>query len=254
MSTNQSYSTPRLLIGELAVLADTTTRTIRHYHAIGLLAEPERDESGYRRYGAEDLIRLIRIRRLRDVDMPLHQIADHLSRDSSDLPTALRSLAADISRQIESLEQLRARVLGLLASSALDAPAETWRAALQRHGHLEASTPLPTGERASVELLDALHPDGIQGVITQTSALMADPLFVERLEPLLHRFRTLPEDADEQAIELLAADYVALLPAPQQGPPAVDLDAMDKLIGDRLSPAQLRCLHIVRRLFEVRDQ
>ncbi|MGZ4235623.1 MAG: MerR family transcriptional regulator [Solirubrobacteraceae bacterium] len=33
MSTVDSDSTPRLRIGELAALADTTTRTIRHYHA-----------------------------------------------------------------------------------------------------------------------------------------------------------------------------------------------------------------------------
>ncbi|MGZ4220105.1 MAG: hypothetical protein ACXVHB_15390 [Solirubrobacteraceae bacterium] len=186
--------------------------------------------------------------------MPLDQIADHLSGESSDLPAALHSLAADISRQIEELEELRAKVLGLVASGALEAPAETWRAALQHHGHLEAGTPLPTGERAAVELLDALHPHGIRGVITQTSALTADPSFVERLEPLLHRFRTLPVDADEKLIERLAADYVALLPAPQQRPTAVDIDAMDKLIGDRLSPAQLRCMHVMRRLFEFRDQ
>jgi DNA-binding transcriptional MerR regulator len=254
MSTNASYSTPRLRIGELASLADTTTRTIRHYHAIGLLAEPDRDDSGYRRYGAEELISLIRIRRLRDVHMPLDQIANHLSRESSDLPTALRSLAADISRQIEALEALRAKVLGLIASSQLEAPVETWRAALQRHGHLEAGTPLPTGERASVELLDALHSDGIQGVIAQTSELTSDPSFVERLGALLHRFRTLPDDADEEVIERLAADYVALLPTPEHRPPAVDVDAMDKLVGDRLSSAQLRCMRVVRRLFEVRDR
>jgi DNA-binding transcriptional MerR regulator len=41
----------QLRIGELADLAGVTVRTIRHYHAKGLLAEPPRDPSGYRRYG-----------------------------------------------------------------------------------------------------------------------------------------------------------------------------------------------------------
>ena len=254
MATTDSDSTGRLRIGELAALADTTTRTIRHYHAIGLLAEPERDDSGYRRYGAEDLIRLIRIRRLRDLDMPLDHVADHLSGESSDPLAALRSLAADISVQIDALEGLRAKVLGLIASNAHEAPAEIWRAALQQFGRLGARTPLPTGERAAVELLDALHPDGIQGVIAQASALTSDRSFFERLEPLLHRFRTLPEDADERLVEQLAADYVALLPPPQQRPPAVDVNAMEKLIGDHFSPAQLRCLHLVRQMFQDRDQ
>ncbi|MGV9584663.1 MerR family transcriptional regulator [Nocardia farcinica] len=35
-----------------------------HYHAKGLLAEPERDHSGYRRYPAAAVVELIRIRTL----------------------------------------------------------------------------------------------------------------------------------------------------------------------------------------------
>ena len=41
-----------LTIGELASYAGVTVRAVRHYHAKGLLPEPERDHSGYRRYGA----------------------------------------------------------------------------------------------------------------------------------------------------------------------------------------------------------
>ena len=67
VQATEQRSSGQLRIGQLAALAATTTRTIRHYHAIGLLPEPERDESGYRRYGAEHLVRLIRIRRLRSL-------------------------------------------------------------------------------------------------------------------------------------------------------------------------------------------
>ena len=34
-----------LTIGQLASYAGVTVRTVRHYHQIGLLAEPERDHS-----------------------------------------------------------------------------------------------------------------------------------------------------------------------------------------------------------------
>ena len=38
-----------LTIGELASYAGVTVRAVRRYHAKGLLPEPERDHSGYRR-------------------------------------------------------------------------------------------------------------------------------------------------------------------------------------------------------------
>ena len=55
-----------LSIGQLAKYVGVTTRAIRHYHAIGLLSEPRRDNSDYRRYDAQDAINLIRIKTLAD--------------------------------------------------------------------------------------------------------------------------------------------------------------------------------------------
>src|SRR5690606_8663333 len=49
---------------ELAELAQTTVNTIRHYHHLGLLAEPARKDNGYKQYGVKHLARLLRIRRL----------------------------------------------------------------------------------------------------------------------------------------------------------------------------------------------
>jgi len=257
MGTDEGTGGSRLRIGELAELADTTPRAIRHYHSSGLLAEPRRDGSGYRRYGAEELVELMRIRRLRALGMPIEQIAAHLSgqqREAGDLPAALRALADDIARQIGHLKALRTRVLDIAASSAVAAPVETWSAALRRHDLLDGGAPLPPSEHAAVELLDALHPDGIDGVIAQASPLLADPAFGERLGPLLQRFRELPADAGETVVEELAAAYAELLPRPDILPPAVDLGTMEKLLGDRLTDAQMRCLRRVRGLLEARDR
>ena len=234
-----------LRIGELAELAGTTTRAIRHYHAIGLLAEPERDEAGYRRYGPDAVVGVVRIRRLRSLGMPLDQIAAQLQ-EPADLKAALRSLADDISAQIAELVQLRERVLDVAASGAAEAPLDAWAAALGQ------GKPLPAGEHEAVKLLDALHPQGIGGVIDQASALMADPERRERLEACIHRFKALPEDAADAQIEKLAADYAAVMPRPAVPPPPVDIETMDKLLGDRFSPAQRRCLRRVRELLEER--
>ena len=47
---------------ELARLAGVTVRTVRHYHHVGVLAEPRRGINGYRSYDVHDLIRLLRPR------------------------------------------------------------------------------------------------------------------------------------------------------------------------------------------------
>ena len=63
-----------LTIGQLAGYAGVTVRAVRHYHPIGLLPEPERDASGYRKYDAPAVVSLIKIRTLADAGVPLGQI------------------------------------------------------------------------------------------------------------------------------------------------------------------------------------
>lgn len=59
---------------ELARMAGVSVRTLRHYHAIGLLPEPERAANGYREYEAGHLLRLLRIRQLATLGFSLEQI------------------------------------------------------------------------------------------------------------------------------------------------------------------------------------
>lgn len=244
-----------LRIGELAELAATTPRAIRHYHRLGLLAEPERDESGYRRYGPRHLVRLVRIRRLRSVGMPLQRIAENVGTDSTDIDLAstLRSLADEIEQQIRGLTDLRARVLDIAASGSLSDPATTWEAELRRHDVLEQSVELPPAEQTAARLIDSLHPEGIQGMIDQTASLFSDPSVRQRLGALLDRFEALPDDASDETIAALAADYAAAVPAPATRPPTIDTGTMERLLGGRLSPVKLRCLRSVRALLEQRD-
>ena len=75
-----------LTIGQLAAYAGVTVRAVRHYHQIGLLPEPERDASGYRRYGATAVVSLIKIRTLADAGVPLSQIGRMLDADARPSP------------------------------------------------------------------------------------------------------------------------------------------------------------------------
>ncbi|MFF3442344.1 MerR family transcriptional regulator [Streptosporangium sp. NPDC002721] len=61
---------------ELATLAGTTVNTIRHYHRLGLLEEPDRRYNGYKQYETLDLVRLLRIRRLAELGVPLSRIKE----------------------------------------------------------------------------------------------------------------------------------------------------------------------------------
>ena len=67
-----------LTISQLAAYAGVTVRAVRHYHQIGLLPEPARDRSGYRTYGAADVVRLIRIRTLAEAGVPLARVQELL--------------------------------------------------------------------------------------------------------------------------------------------------------------------------------
>jgi Cd(II)/Pb(II)-responsive transcriptional regulator len=61
-------------IGELAAQAGCDVQTIRYYEREGLLEEPLREDSGYRRYADKHLSRLQFIRHCRALDIPLADI------------------------------------------------------------------------------------------------------------------------------------------------------------------------------------
>ena len=65
-------------IGELATRAGCDVQTVRFYEREGLLEEPEREDSGYRRYAQRHLQRLQFIRHCRSLDIPLPEIRELL--------------------------------------------------------------------------------------------------------------------------------------------------------------------------------
>lgn len=61
-------------IGELAARAGCDVQTVRFYEREGLLEEPAREASGYRRYAERHLTRLNFIRHCRSLDIPLPEV------------------------------------------------------------------------------------------------------------------------------------------------------------------------------------
>ncbi|MET9536499.1 MerR family transcriptional regulator [Streptomyces sp. NPDC006553] len=70
-------------IGELAGRAGVTVKTVRYYSDRGLLPEAERSSGGHRRYGAGALERLLLIRSLRGLDLPLPEVERVLEGDEA---------------------------------------------------------------------------------------------------------------------------------------------------------------------------
>ncbi len=80
-------------IQEIAKLAGTTSRTLRHYDDIGLLTPSDIGTNGYRRYDTAALVRLQRILLLRELGLSLPQIAEILARPASEEDALAHHLA-----------------------------------------------------------------------------------------------------------------------------------------------------------------
>ncbi len=109
-------------IKEMADLAGTTPRAVRHYHQLGLLDVPP-TVRGRREYGVEHLARLLRIRWLAGGGLPLPRVADMLAADESgaDRDSVLRDLRAarrSIDAQQRALREQADRIDGLIAQVA----------------------------------------------------------------------------------------------------------------------------------------
>jgi DNA-binding transcriptional MerR regulator len=113
-----------LTIGQLAAYAGVTVRAVRHYHAKGLLPEPARDQSGYRRYDAAAVVALIRIKTLADAGVPLARVHDMLDADPDRFAAAITDIDRRLHAEIEQLRDHQQRIAELAAGDSLALPPE----------------------------------------------------------------------------------------------------------------------------------
>ena len=101
-------------IQHIAATAGVSSRTLRHYDAIGLLTA-QRSRNGYRAYSDKDLVRLQRILLLRDLGMGLPEIAAVLDGGIDDV-TALREHAGQLRERAQVLQRQLASVERTIAA------------------------------------------------------------------------------------------------------------------------------------------
>ncbi|MFI7430800.1 MerR family transcriptional regulator [Micromonospora sp. NPDC049836] len=196
-----------LTIGQLASYAGVTVRAVRHYHQIGLLPEPERDSSGYRRYGATAVVSLIRIRTLADAGVPLSQISEMLDADAATFAEAVRRIDRRLRDDIQRLQASREQIARLTAGDGLALPPEV-AAYLDRLREIGASKRMVAAERDGWILVAARRPDRVVEWMPAKLAQLDDPHVVRLYQVLSEIF-----DSDTAQDDLLveAADIMAAL-------------------------------------------
>jgi DNA-binding transcriptional MerR regulator len=193
-----------LTIGQLAAHAGVTVRAVRHYHQRGLLAEPARDASGYRRYDAPAVLELIRIKILADAGVPLARIGELLHARPEQLANAVAQIDETVRRQIAELEDRRRRLARLTGGDDVFLPAELV-ALLDDLRAAGVGRRTVRSERDGWILLLARYPERALGWIADKRARLADPDF----QALYRRYDAANDwDADDPRVEQLA-DAVA---------------------------------------------
>jgi DNA-binding transcriptional MerR regulator len=165
-------------IGQAAAFVGVTIKTVRHYHRLGLVDEPRRDGSGYRRYGSSDLLRLIQVRTLAESGVPLSEISGLLG---ADLQRFAVELAGIKRRLTERIEELTARrdVLDRLANGDRALLPDKACALLDRAADLGFTPDAVVAYREGMVLVKALVPDGFDDYFTDAEHALDDTRFVE---------------------------------------------------------------------------
>jgi DNA-binding transcriptional MerR regulator len=163
-----------LTISQLAAYAGVTVRAVRHYHHVGLLPEPARDHSGYRTYGAADVVRLIRVRTLAEAGVPLARVQDLLDATPAEFGEAVDQVDAELRARVRELQEHRRRIAQLAAGDTLAVPAEV-AAYLDRLREIGVSAAMVEGERDAWILMAARWPEQIPELMAEKNAQLDDP-------------------------------------------------------------------------------
>ncbi|GAA2738257.1 MerR family transcriptional regulator [Pedococcus aerophilus] len=147
-----------LTISQIASYAGVTVRTVRHYHAKGLLPEPERDHSGYRRYDAAAVVELVRIRTLADAGVPLSRVEELLGAGPDEFAAAVEDIDRRLRAEVRELQRHRERIAKLASGDSLALPPEAV-AYLERLRAVGVTEQMVDAERDAWILVAAQLPD-----------------------------------------------------------------------------------------------
>ncbi|MFF7595921.1 MerR family transcriptional regulator [Streptomyces mirabilis] len=250
-------------IGELAVTVGVTTRTVRHYHHLGLLPEPERRPNGYREYTLRHAVVLARIRRLTELGLGLAEVRDVLADDAGrDLAEVLEELDADLARQEAAIRERRERLRALLdrdGNLPAEGPVSPELAALltgMAHG---PESPMAARDREVLALIDTVaSPESRKRLMAALGSAFETPAAVARAHEVYALLDALADaDPDDPRVDEAARALADCLPdsllTEADLAPGLDDGFLRALYAD-VAPAQAEAIRRAMRMFTERGR
>ncbi|MFJ5259417.1 MerR family transcriptional regulator [Streptomyces sp. NPDC088387] len=245
-------------IGELAAAVGVTTRTVRHYHHLGLLPEPERQVNGYRKYTLKHAVVLARIRRLTELGLGLAEVRDVLAEDAGkDLVEVLTELDEDLARQEAAIHERRARLRTLLEAEELPAegPVSPELAQLFADMAHMSDSPMAAKDRELFTLLDtSASAEDRDALVSALRGTLATPEAVARANRAYALLDALVDAAPDDPRVAEAGQALADCLPPELIPPdavPIDLDGNHSFMRAFFSdfpPAQAEAIRLAMRI------
>lgn len=192
---------------EVAELAGVSVRTLRHYHQVGVLPEPERGSNGYRSYELAHVARLLRIRTLAELGIPLERMPalldDPVDSSSEEL---LAELAEQLEVRIAHLQGQLRRVTELRTTRARPDLTPVLVEFLEAVGGVEPSELEQDASILVARLFEADgSPDDLRNLATVLRGVHEDPQYAD----FAARFERLAPDALDDEVREVAASFVS---------------------------------------------
>lgn len=138
-------------IGQLSKQCGISTKMIRHYEKVGLIPRAAKGPSGYRQYGAADVMRLSFVRRARDAGLSMADINRLLGlwqdekRSSREVKQLVQGHLLEIESRIDGLISIRKALTHLTEHCKGDERPEC--PIIEAFGAEGAGGPKPAGRR-----------------------------------------------------------------------------------------------------------
>lgn len=229
-----------LTIGRLAAYAGVTVKAVRVYHERGLLPEPSRDASGYRRYGADHAIQLVKIRTLAEAGVPLARVGELLAAGPAEFAAAIDEIDHNLHERAEQIRLTRERIVQLTGGDRLFVTADV-------AGYLDRLRAIGVSERGVLLerelwiLLQAVAPNEAATWIAGKLDAVADPEFCDLYRDYDQAYDWPPDDPRLPALAARTRAWLARQsPGSEANPPGRATNLLALASASAASPAWTR--------------